>query len=277
MRLCCGLRAPPAGLRLRTSAGPPAAGTGPIPGSGLRERQQCQAASPVTHGQRFRGHRHGARHGRPSGDQARRWEGWTRSSLCSALVVWEVWGLGEDAWGKQGRRVGPGLNLLLFSREKGGANTSLPVGSSQKRGEDSPNLTCLSPCPTCALSQWVCSHPGQGPGRRPDSPSSLSSSPQLGRPHDAVSSSCRPCHCCPGSGLFPVRVASLQVPTHIPPNSTGHSKTYISGCPSLLKTFRGLATPAGRDPGFLRGLQTCYLASLALQPPLPPRLALGSP
>lgn len=65
--------------------------------------------------------------------------GWARSSFCSALVVWEVWGLGEDAWGKQGRRLGPGLNLLLFSREKGGANTSsLPVESSQKRGEDSP-------------------------------------------------------------------------------------------------------------------------------------------
>lgn len=84
--------------------------------------------------------------------------GWTRSSFCSALVVCEVWGLGEDAWGKQGRRLGPGLNLLLFSRKKGGANTSsLPVGSSQKRGKDSPNLTCLSPCHTCALSQWVCS------------------------------------------------------------------------------------------------------------------------
>lgn len=123
----------------------------------------------------------------------------------------------------------------------------------------------------------MCSHPGQESGRRPDSPSSLSSPPQLGRPHYAVSSSCCPCHCCPGSGLFPVRVASLQVPTHIPPNSTGHSKTYISGCPSLLKTFRGLTTPTGRDPGFLRGLQTCYLASLALQPHLPPHLALGSP
>lgn len=216
--------------------------------------------------------------GGPQETRRDRGRGWTHSSFCSALVVWEGWGLGEDAWGKQGRRLGLALNILLFSREKGGANTSsLPIGSSQKRGEGSPNLTCLSPCPTCALSQWVYSHPGQGAGRRPDSPSSPSSPPQLGRPHDAVSSSCRPCHCCPGSGLCPVRGASLQVPSPIPPNSTEQSKTYISGGPSLLKTCRGLTTLTGRDPGFLRGLQTCYLASQALQPALPPHHALGSP
>lgn len=159
-------------------------------------------------------------------EETRRASGQGAGALC--LVLFNgLGGVGAvsrstENTGKEG--IGTWLCCPLPSlRRKERITPPLKMGSSQKRGEGSPDLTHLNPCPTCALCQWVCklhrprtrslfprasraSRTPSGPPEPPE-PSELTGPPGLSGPHCSVlSPSCRlhppPC-CCPGLGLSP--------------------------------------------------------------------------
>ena len=119
---------------------------------------RCDAKSP--HSRCFRGHvrRSLPDTGGPRGDQASQRQG--AGALCHVVLFDGLGSVGAvsrstENTGKEG--ISTWIRCPLPSlRRKERIMPPLRMGSSQKRGEGSPDLTHLNPCPTCALCQWVC-------------------------------------------------------------------------------------------------------------------------
>lgn len=175
-------------------------------------------------------------------EETRRASGQGAGALCHVVLFDGLGGVGAvsrstENMGKEG--IGTWLCCPLPSlMRKEKITPPLRMGSSQKRGEGSPDLTHLNPCPTCALCQWVCklhrpgtrslfpraprtprtfrahrsSRAAPEPPEPPDSPEPPEPSEPTGPPGPSgprcslLSPSCRlhppPC-CCPGLGLSP--------------------------------------------------------------------------